>query len=110
MHKEDMTIKKLQTQTKTIAQKFPKEFDKKTRFIDLVEEIGELANAILIAEKDKPKNRAFQLDGLKDSLCDVLADILLLASDYNIDLDIEYQKMLQQLEERITKGEFTPDK
>lgn len=72
--------------------------------LDLMEEVGELANAILIEEGHKPEKR--RRAELVDSVCDVLYDLLRIADHYKIDLEKEYQKVLEQLKERGRKGEL----
>ena len=74
------------------------------RFNDLVEEVGELANAIQVKEGFKTKNRA--KSELVDSVCDVLFSIFLVASHYNIDLEKEYPKVLNEINNRRKRGEF----
>ena len=103
-----MSLKDLIKKSKKISKQFPKKFqwDGKERFIDLVEEVGELANAILVYEKNKPKRTLFKGNSVVDALCDILIDVLLLADSYGIDLDAEYPKMLKRLKRRIKKGEF----
>lgn len=103
-----MTLKELTEKSKKIAKKFPKKFQwgQKERFIDLVEEVGELANAILVYEKNKPKKVLFKGNSIADALCDILFDLLVLADYYGVELEREYPKMLKRLEERIKKGEF----
>lgn len=104
----EMNLKNLTQKSKKIAQKFPKKFQwrGKERLIDLVEEVGELANAILVYEKNKPKRVLFRGNSIADALCDILFDLLLLADYYGVNLEKEYQKMLKRLEARIKKGEF----
>jgi len=98
-------LKQLIEKTKTLTKKFPvPQWSAETRFVDLVEEIGELANAILVAEKRKTKKR--QKAEIADSLCDCLWNIFILADIYKIDLDKEYQKVLKQVAARIKKGDF----
>ena len=51
-------MKGFQKKTNKIAEKFPNKFSKEQRYIDLVEEIGELAQAILFesgVKKAQPK-------------------------------------------------------
>jgi len=99
------TLSQLIQQTKKITKKFPgKEWQAETRFVDLIEEIGELANAILVKEKRKSTKR--QRAEIADSLCDCLWNIFILADIYNINLGSEYQKVLNNVAKRIKKGEF----
>lgn len=103
-----MGLKKLTKKSKKLSHQFPKKFqwEVKERFIDLVEEVGELANAILIEEKNKPKRVLHPGNSIADALCDILFDLLLLADYYGIELEEEYLEMLKRLEARIKKGEF----
>ena len=103
-----MNLKQLTDKTIKVNRRFKnwQEWDLKTRFIDLVEEVGELANAILTEHKAKGDKPGWQKDGLKDSLCDLLYDILIIAREQNIDLEEEYLLMLKDLERRIGAGEF----
>lgn len=96
-------------QTKQIATKFPHHYTKQNRLLDAVEEMGELAQAVLITEKvktttDPAKQRT--VDDIADSICDVMYNLILLAQDYQIDLPKEYQHMLSQLKTRLAAGEF----
>jgi len=103
-----MNFKKLTKESREISQQFSKKFQwgKKERFIDLVEEVGELANAILVEEKNKPKRVLHKGNSIADALCDILFDLLLLADYYRIDLGKEYVEMLKRLKRRIKRGEF----
>jgi NTP pyrophosphatase (non-canonical NTP hydrolase) len=99
------SLNQLVTQTKNLVKKFPgPHWNPEVRFVDLVEEIGELANAILVKENHKSKKR--QRAELADSLCDCLFNIFMLAEHYKIDLDQEYQQIMKQVSERIKKGDF----
>lgn len=73
-------------------------------FNDLVEETGELANAIQVKEGWKTKNRV--KTELVDSVCDVLYSVFLVADNYKINLEKEYPKVLEQLKQRIKTGDF----
>lgn len=103
-----MSLKQLTAKTIVVNKKFKnwRKWDKKTRFINLVEEIGEIANAILVEEGKKPKRTLFKGNSLIDALCDTLYDLLVLAHQYGVDLEKEYLKMLKKLERRIKSGEF----
>lgn len=92
--------------TKKIRRKFPRRWDKKARFIVLVEEIGEIANALMVEEGNKPRKALHRGNDLVDALSDTLFDLILLAAEYGIDLEKEYLAMLERLEKRIAKGEF----
>ena len=72
--------------------------------VDLVEEVGELANAILVKEGFKSKKR--KKADLEDSLADVLFDIFMIADYYRIDIEKVYRKTLKELEKRVKRKEF----
>ncbi len=99
----------LQLKTKKVLQEFEKTRAKKwtpeVMALDLVEEVGELANSILVKEGFKNKKRA-KAD-LVDSVCYVLFDLYMIAEHYGIDVEKEYLKVLEQLKERIKDGEFS---
>ena len=52
------SFQSLVDQTKKIAAQFPHHYTKQNRMLDTVEEVGELAQAILMVEKIKTSNRA----------------------------------------------------
>lgn len=93
-------------ETEKVAHKMPgnKEWKVHTRFVELVEEVGELANAIQTEEGYKTKNR--KKSEVVDSVCDVLWEVLLIAGIYKIDLDKEYPKVVKEIDNRREKGEF----
>src|SRR3989338_5702272 len=99
---------KLQEKTKKLLTEFERVRTKKwtpeAMLTDLTEEVGELANAILVKEGFKNKKRA-KAD-LIDSICDILFDLYMIAEHYGVDVEKEYQKVLEQLKERIDRGEF----
>jgi len=99
----------IQKKTEKIIKKF-QEIEKnpwgpEAIVLDLVEEVGELANAVLVREKYKSIKR--KKSELKDSIADILYALVRLANYYNINIKDEYMKMLKKLEERLEKGEFT---
>jgi NTP pyrophosphatase (non-canonical NTP hydrolase) len=105
-----MDFQRLIEETKKIRKRFQKEssnFDKRDRVLDLVEEVGELANAVLIVEKRKKKNITRSKSDIADAISDILFDLIILAEDYQIDLLADYERMLKALKTRIDKGEFS---
>lgn len=100
-----MNFKELTILTKEVAKKFPgKQWGPEARTLDLIEEIGELCNAVLVKERYKSKKRA-KID-LSDSMADILFDIILLADYYKVDIDKEYSKMIKDLKKRQKRREF----
>lgn len=108
-HKSSVTMSDLQAQTKKLSGSFDRKFGKVERALDLVEEVGELAQAILISEKIKltrdPNKQRTKTD-VADALSDILYDLFMLSEDYQLDLSLEYSKMLEALKSRIDSGEF----
>lgn len=76
-----------------------------TRFVELVEEVGELANAIQTDEGFKSKKR--KKSEVTNSLCDILYEIFLIADHYDVDLDKEYPLVLEEIEDRRKSGQFS---
>lgn len=97
-------VKETRKVSDAIPTKSGKDWDIKTRFLDLVEEVGELANALLLEHEDKAEKR--RRAELVDSICDVLFDVLMLADAYGINLDKEYPKVLEHIGKRAESGGF----
>jgi len=99
---------KMQEKTKKVLKELEKTRTKKWTpeivLAYLMEEVGELSNAILVKEGLKHQNR--KKANLTDSLCDVLFNLFILAEYYGIDVEKEYQKVLEQLRKRMEKGEI----
>ena len=86
------------------GKKFPNKWDLKTHYIDLVEEVGELGNAVLIKTGSKSvKRERAQLD---DSFADVLFELIQMADAAGISLERALTQMLTELEERQKAGEY----
>ncbi|MBL7159724.1 hypothetical protein ISS85_04565 [Candidatus Microgenomates bacterium] len=103
-HPAPHLMKKLINEVLKVNKKFPQAMSKEGRFIDLVEEVGELANAILVTEKHKSK-KCMRAE-IADSFADILYDLIVLADLYELDLEEEIKAMLKRLEKRIKKKEF----
>jgi NTP pyrophosphatase (non-canonical NTP hydrolase) len=84
-------------------------YNKKERVLDLVEEVGELAQAVLVVEGPKqttvPSKQKTRAD-IIDALADILFALLRLADDYDADLFMEYMQVMDQIKARIEQGEF----
>ena len=107
-----MDTKKIIAKTFEVSEEFTKRgavYDKKERVLDLVEEVGELTQAILIVEKVKhtrdPKKQK-TIEDIKDALCDCLFALIHLSKEYDADLFNEYMAMLERLQRRLESGEF----
>jgi NTP pyrophosphatase (non-canonical NTP hydrolase) len=104
-----MDLKQLQQKTVAIDNQFPHKFDKVSLALDLVEEVGELAQAILITEKIKITNdpaKKRTVDDVANALGDIMFDLLALAEKYGLDMESEYVKVMEEVAGRIGKGEF----
>lgn len=101
-----LSLNELKEQTQKVTTKIPGN-DKWTihnRFMELVEEVGELGNAIQTDEGFKSKKR--KKSELVDSVCDVLFEVFNIAAHYKVDLDREYPKVLKFIDDRRKAGEF----
>jgi NTP pyrophosphatase (non-canonical NTP hydrolase) len=65
------------------------------RCLDLVEEVGELARAVLVTEGRK--GSAAPAEEVDEALCGVLVDVFALADHYHVDLDELYPRLLARL-------------
>lgn len=100
------TLNQLKLETSKVAKNMPnlKPWTIHNRLAELIEEVGELSNAIQTDEGFKSKNR--KKSDVTDSVCDVLFEILLIADYYKIDLDKSYPEVLEQIDDRRKSGEF----
>lgn len=104
-----MDLKQLQQKTVEIHHRFPKEFSKEELMLDLVEEVGELAQALLIVEKKKFTNdpaKRRTVEDVANALGDIMFDLLVMAQEYHLDMNEEYLKVLEEIGGRIKQGEF----
>jgi NTP pyrophosphatase (non-canonical NTP hydrolase) len=100
-----MTLNQLKVITKRATRKFPgKKWRPEIRTLDLVEEVGELCNAVLIKEGHKGKKRT--KGELADSIVDILFDLILIADNYRIDIGKEYFKMIKDIIRRQKEKQF----
>ncbi len=100
------TLNQHKSETSIVASKMPgvKPWTIHNRLVELIEEVGELANAIQTDEGFKSQKR--KKSEVIDSVCDTLFELLLIADHYKIDLDTEYPKVLKQIDKRRKSGEF----
>lgn len=71
---------------------------------EAIKETGESANAIQVKEGWKTRNRSKA--EIKNSVCDVLYELLLIADYFDVDLEKEYPKVLEEIDTRRKEGEF----
>lgn len=84
-----------------------KEWRVHNNFAAMVEEVGELANAIQVEEGYKSYKR--KKAEIADSICDILYELFRIAEWYKLDLDKEYPLVLKQIDNRRKQGEFDHD-
>ncbi len=65
------------------------------RCLDLAEEVGELARAVLVAEGHK--GTTAPVEKVAEALCGVLVDVFALADHYHVELDELYPHLLARL-------------
>ncbi|MBN2330379.1 MAG: hypothetical protein JXC85_01060 [Candidatus Aenigmarchaeota archaeon] len=104
-----MDFKEAQKKSNAVNRKFmlarKMEWKPEVMLTDMAEEVGELANAILVDRGFKSKNR--KRAEIIDSLCDIMFDIFMIADFYGVDLGREYGRVLKIMAERIDSGEFS---
>lgn len=82
--------------TASVLTAFPS-WSAEVRCLDLTEEVGELARAVLVAEGRKSTDL---VEPVAQALCGVLCDVFALAEQYQVDLDVQYGDQLAQLAAR----------
>lgn len=104
-----MDFTKLVKETILIKNRFKTDLGKQGRMLDLVEEVGELANAMLMVDGNKtsgnPDKQRTKAD-IADALADCLYDLIILADHYDVDLESEYSEMLERMRERFKSGDL----
>jgi NTP pyrophosphatase (non-canonical NTP hydrolase) len=104
-----ISFQELVDRTNEISRSFPRQYDTRDHLIDLVEEVGELAQAMQISLGRKYSNDPIKQktkEDVVDALGDILFEVIRLARIQDIDLVEEYPKILDQLEARVKSGEF----
>jgi NTP pyrophosphatase (non-canonical NTP hydrolase) len=105
-----MTLKQLTTEYQKIANfindRWPlknKEQRIFARTMKLVEELGELADEILTSMnlQRESKIAKFSQENVEDELADVMASVILLATELEIDLDKVMEKKIKYTRERF---------
>lgn len=100
-----MELNEAVKKTKIVSDQMPGEkWGIYQRLTDLVEEVGELANAIQVEEGWKSQKRS--KSELTDSICDSLYSLFCIAAIYGVDLDSEYPKVLEHIDTRRKQGDF----
>jgi len=104
-----MDFKKLIIDTLSINSKFKNRLGKQGRMLDLVEEVGELANAMLMVDGNKtsgdPAKQRTKED-ISDAIADILYDLIILSDHYDVDLDVEYTEMLTRMKQRFENSDL----
>lgn len=104
-----MDFSELIRETLIISDKFKTKLNKQNRMLDLVEETGELAHAMLMVDGGKtsgdPGKQRTKAD-IADALADILYDLVILAKEYDIELDDIYPKMLEEMKNRFEKKDL----
>ncbi|MBI4096540.1 MAG: hypothetical protein HY425_02355 [Candidatus Levybacteria bacterium] len=106
---KNLTLNQAVKETIKVALKMPKskEWLIHNNFAAMVEEVGELGNAIQVEEGFKSKKR--KKAEIADSICDILYELFRIAKWYKVDLNEEYPLVLKQIDNRRKRGEFDHD-
>ena len=92
-------MKKYQELTKEIEDKFPNRWDEQTRLLHLFEEAGELSD--ILAMYLKKKKGETSKEKIQAEMCGILFDFLTLANMLDIDLEVAYNKELENFKKYI---------
>ena len=99
--------------TRELEAKFPNRYDTRDHFMDLVEEVGELSQALQISSGRKTTTvvaKQRMQEDVVDALCDVLFELIRLSDKLGVDLEAEYLNVLNHIHDRIERGEFDVQK
>ena len=104
-------INKLAARTVAINNTFKVKFGKQGRAMSLVSEVGELMDAMLEVDggKEKGTRDAKGKEHVADAIADILYNLFLIANHYDVDIAKEYEKVLADVEKRLSSGEFVKD-
>ncbi|NOX65470.1 MAG: hypothetical protein GXO85_06640 [Chlorobi bacterium] len=96
-------MKDLQKKTNDIVAGLPLLNKVEHRFMDLIEEVGELSTAIMYFEEFKIGRHSgkYNKEDISDALSDIMFDLFVIADKYDFDLGKEYSKMLKRLDKRV---------
>ena len=96
-----MKIEETQDKIMKIAEKISKdtncELDAEISFMHITEEVGEIAREF-VNKKIRPEK--FDIENLKEEVCDVILDSFVLAKLLNMDLSEELEKKINKLNVR----------
>lgn len=87
-----------------VHEQFPRKWDAKTEFINLVEEVGELSNAILMEHGDKGEKRRRAI--LEDAFADCLFALIATAKAHHVDLEQVLTQALDEIDARQKQGDY----
>lgn len=107
-----MDFQTLIDRTIKLSERFPNRYTKQARLLDVMEEAGELAQAVLIVEGIKTTNDPLKkrtVEDISDAISDILFALIHLSDDYHRNLITDYDAMLTRLEHRLDQGEFTKE-
>lgn len=93
-----MRLKQIQDWTKEAWEKSNKKVDEKIELLFLMEEMGEMAEAIRKLG-GKKENKEIKVD-LEKEMGDILLSIVTLANRYDIDLEKAFSKTIESVEKR----------
>jgi NTP pyrophosphatase (non-canonical NTP hydrolase) len=89
-------LRQWKARTASVLTAFPY-WPAEVRCLDLTEEVGELARAVLVAEG---RTSTELEEPVTQALCGVLCNVFALAEQYQVDLDVQYGDQLALLAAR----------
>jgi len=93
-----MRLKDMQDWTREAWKKSNKEVDERIELLFLIEEMGEMAEAVRKIA-GKKENKDIKVD-LEKEMGDILLAIVSLANRYNVDLEKAFSKTVESIQER----------
>lgn len=87
------TLKELMAAAAEVNREFARPWDGRARMINAIEELGELANSVMVAEGYKDPRRGKV--GVPVALAGVLYEVLNLANHYQVDLEAIFKQELE---------------
>ena len=98
------SLRDLQATVEIVAGGFNRSWSATSCFVDLVEEVGELANALLVATDQKDRKR--QKSELTESAGDVAFSLLMFCAASGVDLEGSLVSVIADIQDRQQRSEF----
>ena len=103
-----MDFSEITNKTIKTDSRFKIKFNKKQMLLDLIEQIGELSEALLWVDvaKEQQGGEEKTEEDVANAMTDILYDLILLAELHGVDLEKEYLKTLKEIDRRFKNNEY----